>query len=175
MAAIAQEITITESGLSFLDWVDSLTGDAKTAALAAVADRDSKFDAQVAAGNVYFNKDAKRVWVSAEAEQAHMDEVGQLYSDLWTQWESETGGSLVVSVDDAPTAQELALPLVAWTKANLSAEDFTTFMTQLEAVKTAVGDRTIEDLTAEETAELQAANPLFKSTREAYESYLAAL
>lgn len=173
--AIAQEIIITASGLSFEDWIASLTGDAKTEAEAAVADRNAKFDAQVAAGNVYFNKDSKRVWVSAEAEQAHMEELGQAYADLWAQWEEETGGTLTVNVIESPSGTDTALAIDDWAKENLSAEDFATFVTQMANINSAANGRSREDIPAEELASLQAANPVFKSTKEAYDAYVASL
>ena len=184
--AIAQEITIIESGLSFLDWVDSLTGDAKTAALAAVADRDAKFEAQLAAGNVYISNTGKRVWVSLETEQVHMDEVGQAYADLWIQWAEETGGSLTINFDDTLLDEDKVMPFAGWARANLSSTDYTTFVSQSTEISAAVaaavtegkateneGSYTVTDVAFHD--ELKAAYPLFKSTREAYESYLATL
>ena len=173
--AIAQEITITESGLSFLDWVNSLTGDAKTAALAAVADRDSKFDAQVAAGNVYFSSTGKRVWISAEAEQAHMDEVVSLYADLWAQWESETGGSLAVSVDDSPLGIDLALPFADWASQNLTEPEYTVVMAQYAEMLTHELAQTVGPLTEEEKDILRAGRAELGSALQAYNAYLAAL
>lgn len=172
---IAQEIIITASGLSFEDWVASLTGDAKTEAEAAIADRNTKFDAQVAAGNVYFNKDAKRVWVSAEAEHAHMAELGQAYSNLWAQWEEETGGTLTVNVDETPSSLDTAQPLDSWAKENLSAEDFTTFETEYAAIVSALGDRQPDAMTEDEKATLRSNNPVFSSAKDAYNAYVASL
>ena len=173
--AIAQEIIVTASGLSFEDWVASLTGDAKTEAEAAVADRNTKFDAQVAAGNVYFNKDAKRVWVSAEAEQAHMLELGQTYANLWAQWAEETGGTLTINVIESPASADTALAIDDWAKANLSAEDFATFETEFAAVISAVGGRQPADLTEAEKDTLRANNPVYASAKASYKAYLAAL
>ena len=173
--AIAQEIIITASGLSFEDWIASLTGDAKTEAEAVVSNRNTKFDAQVAAGNVYFNKDAKRVWVSAEAEQAHMEELGQAYADLWAQWEEETGGTLTVNITETPAAADTALSLDDWAKANLTAEDFATFQTERAAVISALGDRQPSEMTEDEKATLRSNNPVFSSTKDAHGAYIAAL
>ena len=174
--AIAQEIIVTASGLSFEDWIASLTGDAKTEAEAAVADRNAKFDAQVAAGNVYIDNDGKRVWASEEAEQAHIDNVGSTYANLWAQWQEETGGTLTVNVSTAtefnPSA---AMKLVVWARQNLSAADYVTFESEMANVAAVSNGRSKEQLTAEELGSLQAANPVFKSTKDAYDAYVASL
>lgn len=175
--AIAQEITVTAPGMSFEDWVASLTGDAKTEAEATVADRNTKFDAQVAAGNVYIDTDGIRIWISEEAEQAHIDNVGQAYADLWAQWAEETSGSLTVNVSaDAEFAPPTTMPIMDWARQNLSSEDFSTFASQVLAIMDEDGYNQNNSLHTDEFKTFIGTKyPLFKSTKDSYDAYVASL
>jgi len=191
--AIAQEILITEPGLSFDDWVASLTGDAKTAALAAKADADSKFDAQVSAGNVYISASGARIWASAEAEAEHMSSLSLEYGLLWEQWQSETGGALTINIKETPSTSDTIMTFPVWAQTNLSPADYATFISESEAIAAAVvagsteGKVTVDDSKLEGhigtytvTDEayhngLKATYPIFKSAKDAYDAYVAAL
>lgn len=178
MSHLLQEITKTTDGLEFTDWVATLTGDAKTAADAILADRDTKFDAQVAAGNVFINTEGQTVWLSAELEAAYIDNVGLAYADLWEQWKTETGGTLdVVSIEE-PSADKLKMVLDTWATANLSAEDLATFTTQkagaMDYLQNTLGGKEPEGLTEEEKTTMQGMFPELKTFTDSYKAYLAA-
>lgn len=181
--AIVQTIEVTET-TTFHEWISSLSGDELVAAQAAVADRDQKWEQQVAIGNVYINKNGQRVWVSEEAEQAHMDNVVKAYADLIDQWQEETGSSLTVSVEPAESADTI-LSLVDWAFDNLSDDDYIAWQQQGPLAQAEV-DALIDSGAVSRNADdshtfansadfdaLQSAYPIAVSTKLAYLAYVA--
>ena len=120
----------SNNNLSFHEWLELQPVEFKDFAKNAIEKETLREKMEVKLGNLSYDYQGNKVWVSDDAMIKFQHEVPEEVANIFDRWTDETGGVIETHVEEGHTL----ISLSSFAESRLSEEDYTLFLSELEKV-----------------------------------------